>query len=343
VKPAAASVAAPVAPASLVSARERTAQPVRDAQSALYRCLIRHQRTAPLRNGFGYRTHLWLVDLDDPPRLPAALRVLARFRAADHLNAAAEGMAAVRPGGPAAIKAELIRWCAQRGADVSGCRILMLTAARSLGHVFNPLTVYWCLEPDGAARYVVAEVHNTYGARHCYLLEPKNDRSEVDKRFYVSPFFAIEGGYRMTVPVPGQQLHVAVTLVLPDGSTPFVATVRGVRRPPGTGRMLRDLARDPLAGYRVPLAIRYQAIKLLLRGLRIQAGHRGPVPDSADTSVTTTTTTTVTESMCPFAPESVPESVSSSLPSSSSSSSSPSPSPSPSVSATGGARHGRHK
>jgi uncharacterized protein len=328
VKPAAATAAAP---APVVSAPERIAQPAPDARSALYRCRIRHQRTAPLRNGFGYRTHLWLVDLDDPPRLPAALRVLARFRAADHLNAAAEGMAAVRHGGPAAIKAELIRWCAQRGADVSGCRILMLTAARSLGHVFNPLTVYWCLEPDGSARYVIAEVHNTYGARHCYLLEPKNDRSEVDKRFYVSPFFAIEGGYRMTVPVPGPQLHVAVTLVLPDGSTPFVATVRGVRRPPGTGRMLRDLARDPLAGYRVPLAIRYQAIKLLLRGLRIQPGHRGAVPDSADTTVTAS----ATEPMCPFAPESVPESVSSSP-----SSSSPL---SPSVSATGGARHGRHK
>jgi uncharacterized protein len=269
--------------------------------SALYSCRIKHQRTAPLRHGFGYRSRLWLVDLDDPPRLPAVLGPLARFRAADHLGPGSwserkpRGHAAPDPaseqdggterdvapgpdGGPAQIKANLIRWCAHQGVDVSGRRILMLTAARSLGHVFNPLTVYWCLDPDGAARHVIAEVHNTYGARHCYLFEPNDDRADIDKCFYVSPFFAIEGEYRMTVPVPDARLHIALTLTLPDGSTPFVATVRGDRRPASTTELLRTVARDPFAGYRVPLAIRCQAIRLLLRGLRIQPGHRGPVP-----------------------------------------------------------------
>ena len=261
--------------------------------SALYTCRIRHQRTAPLRSGFGYRSRLWLVDLDDPPRLPAVLGPLARFRAADHLGPGSwsEGKARSRPapslapapaperdGGPARIKADLIRWCAHQGVDVSGRRILMLTAARSLGHVFNPLTVYWCLDPDGTASHVIAEVHNTYGARHCYLFEPDDDRADIDKCFYVSPFFAVEGEYRMTVPVPDKRLHIALTLTLPDGSTPFVATVRGDRRPADTAELLRTVARDPFAGYRVPLAIRYQAIRLLLRGLRIQPGHRGPVP-----------------------------------------------------------------
>lgn len=277
-------------------------------RSALYRCQIRHQRTAPLRHGFGYRTHLWLVDLDDPPRLPAVLRPLARFRSADHLGPSARagrrersGPAGGRDAGPGLIKSELISWCAQQGVDVSDCRILMLTAARSLGYVFNPLTVYWCLAKDGTARYVIAEVHNTYGARHCYLLEPDRDGHEIEKRFYVSPFFAIEGSYTMTVPLPGERLHVAVHLTLPDGSTPFVATVRGTRRQSSAGQLIRALAHDPLASYRVPLAIRYQAIRLLLRGLSIQPGHRGPVADSA----------------CPY-PHALPV-------------------PSP-----GGARHGRH-
>ena len=287
--------------------------------SALYRCRIRHERTAPVRHGFGYRTHLWLVDLDHPPKLPAALRPLARFRAADHLGPgtwsgqgekrggrggggsgeraaaagkwpgpAVVGVLTSRPlsDGPARIKAELIDWCAHQGADVSDCRILMLTAARSLGFVFNPLTVFWCLDADGHARYVVAEVHNTYHARHSYLFVPQGDHADIEKQFYVSPFFGVDGDYRMTVPVPGKQLHIAITLTLPDGTKPFVATVRGDRRPSGTAQLLRALARDPFAGYRVPLAIRYQAIRLLLRGLRIQPGHRGPVaePSTPDVS-----------------------------------------------------------
>jgi uncharacterized protein len=285
------------------------AGPVALGGSGLYRCRIKHRRTTPIRHGFSYRTHLWLVDLDDPPKLPRPLGPLARFRAADHLGPGSwrekgsgrlgrtidsatteDGAgAAADPdpldgdgdGGPGQIKAELIRWCGKQNVDVSGCRILMLTAARSFGYVFNPLTVFWCLGADGSARHVIAEVHNTYGARHCYLFQPQDGPTGIDKQFYVSPFFAVEGGYRMTVPVPGERLHIAITLTLPDGTTPFVATVRGDRRPAGTAEFLRTLARDPLAGYRVPLSIRYQAVRMLLRGLRIKPGHRGPGPDSA--------------------------------------------------------------
>ena len=41
-----------------------------------------------------------------------------------------------------------------------------------LGYVFNPLTLYWCHDADGVLRHVIAEVHNTYGGRHAYLLPP---------------------------------------------------------------------------------------------------------------------------------------------------------------------------
>ena len=53
---------------------------------------------------------------------------------------------------------------------------MLLTNARVLGYVFNPLSVYYCHAADGGLRCVVAEVHNTYGQRHCYLLHPGNRR-----------------------------------------------------------------------------------------------------------------------------------------------------------------------
>ena len=37
-------------------------------------------------------------------------------------------------------------------------------------HVFDPLTVFWCFDAAATLRCVVAEVHNTYGERHAYLL-----------------------------------------------------------------------------------------------------------------------------------------------------------------------------
>ena len=50
--------------------------------AALYTCRISHVRARPVRRAFRYSSYLWLVDLDDLPRVRAALRPLARFRAA---------------------------------------------------------------------------------------------------------------------------------------------------------------------------------------------------------------------------------------------------------------------
>jgi uncharacterized protein len=48
----------------------------------------------------------------------------------------------------------------------------MLANARVLGHVFDPLSVFWCYDSSELLACVVAEVHNTYGERHAYLLRP---------------------------------------------------------------------------------------------------------------------------------------------------------------------------
>ncbi len=111
--------------------------------------------------------------------------------------------------------------------------------------------------PDGGPLCVVAEVHNTYGGRHGYLLRPdENDRATAAKEFYVSPFFPVDGGYRMRLPEPGAALDLTVHLER-DGGRPFTATVRGVRRratpapwcgsPSATRCPPRRLRRDPPA------------------------------------------------------------------------------------------------
>ena len=202
---------------------------------AIYECLIAHARKAPLRNAFSYRTYQWLVDLDSLPVQRPWLRPLAGFRAADHL------------GDPRrSIRDNVERFLAGRGVDLAGGRILMLAHARVLGYVFNPLTVFWCHRADGALECVLAEVHNTYRQRHCYLLRTDSrGRAEVPKEFYVSPFYPVDGSYRMTLPEPGSRLALAVVLDRPDGHS-FVATVRGHRT--GAGVEARCCA--PLPGTR---------------------------------------------------------------------------------------------
>ena len=141
----------------------------------------------------------------------------------------------------------------------------MLTQARVLGYVFNPLTVYWCHRPD----CVVAEVHNTYGQRYAYLLHPDaRGRARVPKQFYVSPFYPVDGDYRMSLPEPGPSLALSVRLDRPDGHS-FAASVRG-RAVPATARArLQTAARYPWSTAAVSARIRSQGVRLYLRGLPV--------------------------------------------------------------------------
>src|SRR5207253_376376 len=93
---------------------------------------------------------------------------------------------------------------------------------------------------------VVAEVHNTYGQRHRYLLRTDDaSRAETTKEFYVSPFYPVDGYYRMSLPEPGERLAVTITLHRPDGR-PFTAAVRGVRRPASRRGVVAAALRHPL-------------------------------------------------------------------------------------------------
>ncbi|WP_428957762.1 DUF1365 domain-containing protein [Streptomyces sp. cg35] len=234
---------------------------------ALYPCTVAHVRTGPVRHTLRHRTYMWLIDVDRPPRLAYPLRWFARFDARDHFG-----------GDGGTLRERLGTFLAAQGVDLAATdRVVMLAHARVLGHVFNPLTLYWCLAPDGTARWVVAEVHNTYGERHCYVLHPdRAGQAEVGKEFYVSPFYDVEGRYRMRLPTPGDTLRLTVRLDH-AGAPPFTATVRGERRPATPLGVARTVLRYPLSTIAVSAAIRYHGIRLLTRGLRIRPRPRHQV------------------------------------------------------------------
>jgi DUF1365 family protein len=225
--------------------------------TGLFECEVAHTRTTPIQNRFRYRSYLWLIDVDEIPRFRKPFGLLAGFRTEDHLGVARHS-----------IRQNLDAYLATEGVDLHGGQVSMLTAARVFGHVFNPLSVYWCHDAEGTLVCVVAEVHNTYGGRHCYLLRTdERGRAEVEKDFYVSPFEPASGAtYRMSLPEPNDRLDLTITLHRP-GAAPFVTGVRGRRRPPTTPALLRLALRYPLAPLMVTARIRFQGIRLLVRGL----------------------------------------------------------------------------
>ncbi|MFF8601115.1 DUF1365 domain-containing protein [Streptomyces sp. NPDC015232] len=234
---------------------------------SLYETEISHTRVTPLRHALRHRTYLWLIDLDDPPVLPRPLRPLARFDPADHFDGTAP-----------TLRAGLDACLAAHGVREADGRVLMLAHARVLGHVFNPLTLYWCHDRADRPVCVVAEVHNTYGGRHTYLLRPDaHGRAETPKDFYVSPFLDVEGTYRMRVPLPGDRLDLTVQLRHTDGTRPLTATVRGTRRPACPRGLLAAAVRHPWSTAAVSLGIRRHGVHLHLKGLRVRP-RTAPTP-----------------------------------------------------------------
>ena len=164
---------------------------------------VRHTRLRPVRNAFVYPTYFLMLPLRAmrDERNPAANSVLARNRRAalsfydcDH----GDGR------GPA--QGGAIRWLdellqSEGILDASG-EVWLHCYPRVLGYTFKPVSFWYCHRaPDddaGSLRAIVVEVNNTFGERHCYLLDkPEFGLEQVAaKVFHVSPFLEIEGRYR---------------------------------------------------------------------------------------------------------------------------------------------------
>jgi DUF1365 family protein len=157
------------------------------------------------------------------------------------------------------------------GIDLPGGRITLVTTPRVLGYQFNPASFYLCRDGAGALAAVVVEVHNTYGERHLYTLTAgggvaSNDAltAEMSKQFYVSPFIAAEGRYRVTV--RDRDTRLTIGIVEGDGDGPLLSTSLDLRRLPMTTRTLAWLLmRHPLITQRTTLLIHWHALRLWIK------------------------------------------------------------------------------
>jgi len=229
------------------------------ARGAVYDARLIHIRRERVTRRFTHPMRPWLVDLDDLPHRPP----FVTFEGRDHL------------GDPRrTIRQNLDGWLARHG--ITAERVVMLAMPRAFGYAFNPLSVYWCYDSGDTPVCVVAEVHNTYGERHCYLLRPDDGwRAATAKELYVSPFFDVSGEYRMRLPPPGERLSLSV--VLHRGGRPvFAATLAGRRHASaGPHTMVRHAFTGGAA--RVRALIQGHGVALWLRRLPI-VSRRPHVP-----------------------------------------------------------------
>ena len=243
--------------------------------TCLYSCRVMHRRLVAPFYRFIYRVFYLLLDVDHIDAAARGARLFSHNRfnlLAFHDRDHGDGSGGLRPWAESVLGGA--------GIDLAGGRIRLLAMPRLLGHVFNPISLWYCEHRDGSLRAVIAEVRNTFGEKHCYLLGADGAPMiygaprEKDKCFHVSPFFDLAGRYRFTLDEPGERLRVAIHETR-EGQPILDATVAGERRRLRDGAILGLVALMPFMTLKVVAGIHWEALKIWLRGGRF---HRKPEP-----------------------------------------------------------------
>lgn len=223
---------------------------------------VHHVRHQPIRHAFTHAHTTWLVDLEDGTGLPALLSRVTDLHPEDHF----EGCTSL-----ADVRAEVLRHVVEAGVDPAPIRrVVLLAHARVLGHVFDPLSTYWCLDEAGVVVAAVLEVRNTYGGRRAYVVQPDaSGRAGVEKDFLVSPFNGTDGSYAVRLRLDADRVSVWIRLE-ENGAPVVTAAVWGTPMPATPRAVTRFLVRSPLMTQRVSALIRWHGIRLWARRLPVR-------------------------------------------------------------------------
>jgi DUF1365 family protein len=148
------------------------------------------------------------------------------------------------------------------------------------------VSFWYAHRADGSLTAVLAEVNNTFGERHCYLLCGPTlawDRAvEARKVFHVSPFCAVAGRYSFRFMLEGQAdglpRYTMARIDHADADGPLLQTrVAGTLEPLTPQSSRRAFFGMPLMTLCVVARIHWQALKLALK--RVPLHRQPPAPE----------------------------------------------------------------
>ncbi len=159
-----------------------------------------HMRLRPFKHPLNYDVFCLRLRMDQPHALAKQTswlfgfnrRRLVSFMNADH---------GYRDGGD--LNVWLSDTLAAVGVAHPGGAVWLQTFPRMLGYVFNPVSFWYLHDAQGQVKVMVAEVNNTFGQHHQYVLTAPDGQAiqsgqalTCQKVFHVSPFCPVTGRYQ---------------------------------------------------------------------------------------------------------------------------------------------------
>jgi DUF1365 family protein len=248
---------------------------------------VRHTRLRPLVNAFAYPTYFLMLpmrSLCQSGKPADSVWAINRSAAMSFFESDHGDGRSAETGGVMAWLDELLQ---REGISDATGEVWLHCYPRVLGHTFKPVSFWYCHrsmdDQGGALRAIVVEVNNTFGERHCYLLDAPRFGVEqrASKVFHVSPFCKVEGHYRfrfMRTRHEGQEKTVARIDFCDDAGVLLQTSVSGTLEPITHASLRRALWRYPAMTLGVVLHIHLQAARLWFKKLPF---FRKPSPPNA--------------------------------------------------------------
>jgi DUF1365 family protein len=233
---------------------------------------VMHERLRPIENRFVYRVFSLLCNVDRLGALDHWWFGVDRF----HLI----GMRS-RDYGDGTPGPWMRRILGEAGLPADG-EIWLLTFPRIFGFAFNPVSFWYCHNSHGELIAVLADVRNTFGERHRYLVSSAghlpiqpNQPLLCKKIFHVSPFCEIDGNYEFRFRETKDTILVGIDYFDRDGLL-LKTAIGGRRHQFSAASVLSALVRQPWLTVQIVVNIHTQALRLWLR--RVKFFRKPPPP-----------------------------------------------------------------